>query len=84
MAIQLDDPEATPEMNALQLRYQRIIGEAMIKELRAHKAGATLAMINALGHHLVLSIRSLNDAGHFKPGAIARILERLKLAATEN
>lgn len=83
MTVQLADPEATPEMKALQIRYQQIIGKAMIETLKEYKSGADLAMVNALGHHLVLCIRSLNERGHLIPGTIDRMADRLKILANE-
>lgn len=83
MTVQLVDPKATPEMKALQIRYQQLLGETMIKELQVYQSGAVLAMVNALGHHLVLSIHTLNKGGHLKPGSIDRIFDRLKILAND-
>lgn len=80
----IHDPEASPELAALQTRYQDAIGRALLSQLAHREPMGFLALINALGHHLALSIRALDEAGSLTSGAKERVLKRLELALRQN
>ncbi len=75
-AVQMDDPEATPEMQALQIRYQDAIALVMLQLLEEPQKHGSICMINALGHHLVIAIRAMRNT--FVAGAVERMVKRLE------
>jgi len=78
--VKLDDPEQSPDLQALQIKYQDAIGRVMLAQLAHREPLGFLAIINALAHHIVIAIRALDEAGSLTPGAKERILKRLELS----
>jgi hypothetical protein len=82
----LDNFESSPEFKALQIRYQKALAQVMLPLLSERDqpaAAVMLAMVNALAHHLVISIRALNHSALLKPDAVERIVERMKIHLSE-
>ena len=77
--VKLDNAEQSPELQALQIKYQEAIGRTLLAQLAHREPNGFLALINALAHHMVLSVQALDKAGSLTPGAKARILKRFEL-----
>lgn len=75
-----DDPLMTPQMRARQIRYQDAIGKVLIELLANEKDRSTLAVINALFHHLVLAMRLLKQEDLLKDDGIDKVMKRFEAA----
>lgn len=80
--IGMDDPDSTPQMNALQIRFQDAIARTLLKELQAvHPVTATtaLSVINALGFHMVSVTRTLRKDDLIRADGIKNFIRRLEI-----
>lgn len=77
-SVALDDPDYTSDMRALQLKYEQLIAELLLRELPQAGRHGPLCMINALSSHLVRAIQLLKKNGALTEGTQDRLIERLR------